>query len=124
MTTTTTHTETTLLQLVVKYCQLEKQAQSKYFPLTEKAIEMFEYGLDKKQVSKQFRLAFAEANAMEAKEFTKHIEYNQFSKLVSPFIRIASRGRTWYEEHKRKKTGFHRMVRLTQSKPKPNPTTE
>ena len=85
---------------------------------------MFEYGLDKKQVSKQFRLAFAEANAMEAKEFTKHIEYNQFSNLVSPFIRIACRGRTWYEEHKAKKTGFHRMVRLTKSKPKPNPTTE
>jgi hypothetical protein len=54
MTTTTTQTETTLLQLVVEYCQSEKQAQSKYFPLTEKAIEMFEYGLDKNKSVSSF----------------------------------------------------------------------
>ncbi len=61
----TTGTETTsLVQLVTEYCELEKKAQSSFFALTEKAIDMFEHGLDDKQVGKEFRLAFAQANGM------------------------------------------------------------
>ena len=125
MTTTTTQTtvEATLVQLVAEYCQLEKEAQSKYFPLTEKAIDLFEHSMTEEQVSKQFRLAFAQANGMESREFTKHVEYRSFRDLVRRFVKIAKCGRKWYDEQRAKQIGFHSMYKLAVAhKTKPNPT--
>ena len=125
-TSTETHTtvETNLVQLVAEYCQLETKAQSKFLPLTERAIEMFEHGLDAKRVGKEFRLAFAEANGLEAKGLSKNVEYREFRRRILEMLTIAKCGRQWYEEHRAKETGFYRMHQLAQVQSKPTPTTE
>ena len=123
MTTTGTGT-TTLTQLVAEYCELEKKAQSSFFPLTETAIDMFERGLNEKQVGKEFRLAFAEANGIAAKGLSKHLEYREFRRRILDMVKVAKRGRKWYEEHRAKETGFYRMQELAQAQSKPKPTTE
>jgi hypothetical protein len=120
--TKTETTTTTLVQLVGEYCQLERKAESMLFPLTEQALEMFEHGLDAKRVGKEFRLAFAQANEIAAKQLSKHAGYRNFSKRMLEMVKVAKCGRPWYEEQRAKKTAFYDMYELARAQSKPKPT--
>jgi hypothetical protein len=112
--TTSAPPQVTLQQLVREYCELENQAQSKYFPLTEKALEMFERNLNAKQVRKEFMSAFCEVNGITSNKID-NADYVNFNSRVHQFTLIAERGRPFYDEQRKKRLGFHAMCELARA---------